>query len=309
MPTFASATRFPLGLLTLATVLVAVVPMLATPHWLVDLVDQLALQIGLGAAGVAVLTALCRQRRMAVICLATALLQLARTWPMPVSPPDGEVALRVLLANVYTANPHHDRLIELIHTEDPDVIATVEVNTRWIQHLDQALEDWPYRIQHPREDNFGVALYSRRPLDAEVLDLVQPGFPMIRAAVEVQGTPRELWLVHTLPPISAFARALRDEQLRFVASRSDRTDRLILGDFNATGWSHIVREVKGDEGLRDSRDGFGLQPTWPTSLPKFLQIPIDHALVGEKVRVLDREIGPSIGSDHLPVLLDLAWAP
>ncbi len=47
------------------------------------------------------------------------------------------------------------------------------------------------------------------------------------------------------------------------------------------------------------------QWSWPASF-WLLAIPIDHALVSEDVRVLDRRMGPSIGSDHLPIVLDIA---
>jgi len=52
--------------------------------------------------------------------------------------------------------------------------------------------------------------------------------------------------------------------------------------------------------LKDSEVGFGFQPTWfaPTGLPF---IPIDHLLTSRNVCVLERKIGPAIGSDHLPV--------
>jgi endonuclease/exonuclease/phosphatase (EEP) superfamily protein YafD len=34
---------------------------------------------------------------------------------------------------------------------------------------------------------------------------------------------------------------------------------------------------------------------------------IDHVLVNPKVAVLDSRLGPDIGSDHLPVIADLAF--
>ncbi|MCI0525996.1 MAG: hypothetical protein L0Y56_00890, partial [Nitrospira sp.] len=57
--------------------------------------------------------------------------------------------------------------------------------------------------------------------------------------------------------------------------------------------------------LKDSRDGFGIQASWPTFVPLFL-IPLDHCLVHSSVQVLDRRLGPKIGSDHYPVMIKLA---
>jgi endonuclease/exonuclease/phosphatase family metal-dependent hydrolase len=57
-------------------------------------------------------------------------------------------------------------------------------------------------------------------------------------------------------------------------------------------------------GLRDSREGFGLQNSWPAYWP-WLSITIDHCLVSRDIRLIDRKVGPDIGSDHYPVLVEV----
>ena len=46
------------------------------------------------------------------------------------------------------------------------------------------------------------------------------------------------------------------------------------------------------------------EPTWPTYNP-LLWIPIDHCLVSPEIIVTDRQIGPDVGSDHYPIVVDL----
>jgi len=58
--------------------------------------------------------------------------------------------------------------------------------------------------------------------------------------------------------------------------------------------------------LPDSRAGRGIQPSWPASLPAALRIPIDHCLVSPGIAVVGRQLGPQVGSHHLPVIVDLA---
>jgi endonuclease/exonuclease/phosphatase (EEP) superfamily protein YafD len=36
---------------------------------------------------------------------------------------------------------------------------------------------------------------------------------------------------------------------------------------------------------------------------------IDHCWVSHHWRSVDVRLGPSTGSDHLPLIVDLAWAP
>jgi endonuclease/exonuclease/phosphatase (EEP) superfamily protein YafD len=60
--------------------------------------------------------------------------------------------------------------------------------------------------------------------------------------------------------------------------------------------------------LRDSQLGFGVQPSFPT-FSWAIRIPIDHCLVSPEVVVLDRKLAPSVGSDHFPVMVELALKP
>jgi endonuclease/exonuclease/phosphatase (EEP) superfamily protein YafD len=80
---------------------------------------------------------------------------------------------------------------------------------------------------------------------------------------------------------------------------------IVAGDFNATPFSPIFRKVIKISGLKDSREGFGWQPSWPTYVP-LLWLPIDHILVSSEIQVHNRATGSFIGSDHYPVFADLS---
>jgi endonuclease/exonuclease/phosphatase (EEP) superfamily protein YafD len=96
---------------------------------------------------------------------------------------------------------------------------------------------------------------------------------------------------------------------------------IVVGDLNTSPWSAEFMTLTKKTGLRDSQLGYGLQPSWPMLLPYFgvntqpnlltqlLQVPIDHVLVSEQIQVFSRHTGPFIGSDHLPVTVELGWSP
>jgi endonuclease/exonuclease/phosphatase (EEP) superfamily protein YafD len=79
---------------------------------------------------------------------------------------------------------------------------------------------------------------------------------------------------------------------------------LIAGDFNTTPHSPHFTDLINRSGLRSAALGRHWAPTWPTFfMPAGIQI--DHVLVSDGVAVKRFETGPAVGSDHLPIIVDL----
>ena len=51
-------------------------------------------------------------------------------------------------------------------------------------------------------------------------------------------------------------------------------ERVLLGDFNCADWSSEFRGFVRKTGLRDSRQGFGILPSWSPQGLEILSIPI-----------------------------------
>lgn len=297
---------------------------LARWGWWFELTCHFRLQYALGLAAVAVLTAVIRPRTAvarrtgprarwpSLVCALLALVNFAVLSPYLIPKPDPAAAgmkrLRVLTLNVHTANPRHDLVEAFLRRENPDVIVLTEVDARWLTQLVSLTNTWPHSVQAPRNDNFGIALFSRCPLErARVAYLGEAGAPSIEAQTRIEGPLVSFLGTHPLPPGSAENSRLRDEQLDRVAQHlaAQPGPRVLLGDLNATPWSPVFRRLLARSGLVDSLRGRGYQPTWPGSFFPFW-IPLDHCLVSRELTVMDRRIGPRLGSDHLPVIVDLA---
>ncbi len=225
-------------------------------------------------------------------------------------PAPGAVPLRVLSLNVHTASTAHDRVRALIDELAPDVVALTEVDARWLEALAPSLAGYLGRVEHPRADNFGIALYHRRPLRrAEVIE-PGDGLPTIIAALELDGADVTVIVTHPMPPVSARGAAQQRRQLDAIAARVRALPgpRVLLGDLNATPWSRPFQRLRRGAGLRDSLEDRPAEPTYPTSFP-LLGIPIDHALVSAEVAVRRRRVERDVGSDHWPLYLELAIAP
>lgn len=78
---------------------------------------------------------------------------------------------------------------------------------------------------------------------------------------------------------------------------------IVMGDFNAAGWSHSVHRIEERshthivDGVRWSiRVNTPLVPLW---------LPIDHVLLSPDIGVQNIHVGEDLGSDHRPVLTTL----
>jgi len=287
-----------------ASVLVPLIPV-----WPLSLFEHFRFQYLWGGALVVGACALLRMRGWFDAALIATLVNAC--WVLPdlsqrarPLPRDGE-PVRVLLLNVHTSSSAFADVARLIADTAPDVIGLVEVDARWLAQLAPALAPYPHHIDEPREDNFGIALYSKLPLRGAT-ELLGSQLPTVVATVDVHGTPLDVVLTHPIPPVRSEPLRMQLSQLDAVARRAHALGPhvIVMGDFNATPWSKPFRTLVAATGLCDTRAGFGLQASFPAA-SALLRIPIDHVLASCAIGVRSRAIERDVGSDHLPVLIDL----
>lgn len=218
---------------------------------------------------------------------------------------DGPV-FRALLANVNSANRDHERIRDAILAHEPDFVVLLETTPWLLDRLTDLAGHYPYRIAAPREDNFGIAFFGRRPfLRADIVQLGAAGVPSITAEFAVDRHRFIVLGTHPLPPIGAELARDRNDQLAQLAAFARQTQHplLLLGDLNTSPWSPYFGRLLADSGLHDSGRGRGILPSWPVGWPP-LWIPIDHVLFSERIRIRQRVMGSDLGSDHYPIIVD-----
>lgn len=279
--------------------------------WILELTSHFRLHLALSLGALAAVWAMKRRWRMTAICgaaaAANALLVLFLLWPAGKPVATAGPRLRLVALNVHTANERSDLVREFLRRTDADVILLMEVNERWMDALKSLRTNYPQVIAEPREDNFGIALFSRLPLtNGEVVEFGKAEVPSIAATIAVGGQNVFLLGTHPLPPGSAESARRRNEQFQEIAARLRRCARpaIVLGDLNSTPWSPYFSELLRDSGLKNTSQGRGLFGSWPAWLPS-ARIALDHCLVSTSIRVINQQLGPRVGSDHLPVMIDL----
>jgi endonuclease/exonuclease/phosphatase (EEP) superfamily protein YafD len=291
---------------------------LAMPLAPFDATADLVTVFAIPAVLAAVLAAACGQARRrpaaALLWLVVALAQaapLARyAGPNPVTAdPSRPGRIRILLLNVHERNTRFDDIARLIAAERPDVVGLVEYghSARAGLAATGIRDRFPHRRERPGGYR-GLALWSRlEPSAFGGPATARPdGNPYLTMTFPFAGRERRLWLLHAPNPLLQPDRATPD--LLATGERIGRSggSNLVMGDLNRTDGSPHFAAFARVIGGRDSRLGFGPQPSWPSWSP--YRIAIDHVFVPPDLAVVARRIGRDVGSDHLPVVIDLAAA-
>lgn len=283
--------------------------------WFLELFIHFRVQLFLALLAAAICALLRRRYSGAVFFGVFALANFCAIIPLylgkPAEPPGVSQAYRSLLLNVSTQTGDPKKVGRLVQQMQPDFLVLEEINERWLQALTEALHAYPYSKIEPRDDNFGLALFSKFPFTrCEIRQVGDAEVPTIIAEVVREHQPLTLIATHLLPPGGAENTHLRNDHLSQLPAivRQASSPVLLLGDLNATPWCVPFQQLLANSGLRDARQGRGVLPTWPTFLP-ILLIPIDHCLHSQGIYVRREWLGPKVGSDHYPLLLDFALAP
>jgi endonuclease/exonuclease/phosphatase (EEP) superfamily protein YafD len=218
-----------------------------------------------------------------------------------------QVRMRILQINPQADKNHQvSAAIGYIRELQPEVFVVTELSDQWKNSLAAEFGDYPYRVVASKHTS-GIALFSKYPvLEQEVVYF--PGdpveHPQIRCRLKTIAGDIKCIVAH--PTVPKKMVASRNAELLGIGETAARAGSrcLVLGDLNCSPWSYYFTRMLEVGKLSDSEQGFGPQPSWSTEfLIPF--VPIDHFLVSRDVVVLNRVVGPKIGSDHLPLYVDL----
>jgi len=231
--------------------------------------------------------------------------------PSTVAIKDQPKVLRLLSFNVFVASQQYQQTIDYVRELDPDFFVVIECSIPWDRALRRGLADrYPYTAQDALPGWYGNQVFSKYPLKAAT------DYPDFDAALESnkimavssiwQGQPIYIAAVHPNSPEAPDELIFRNQEMDLIAGVAAglSSPAIFAGDYNCSSGSPFFSDFLQKSRLRDSRIGFGWQGSWPSFVWP-LQIPIDHVLVSEHWDVNYRSIGPNLGSDHLPVVIEL----
>lgn len=231
-------------------------------------------------------------------------------WPSPAIETNvPRRSLRVLLSNVLFANHNYALFAAYVREQQPDIVICQEVSLRWGREMEKLKDAYPHAVIVPKAGGAGIALLSRYPFkESFVLQLGDVSRPSILATVDLGSTTVAVLTLHPHTPLAAGNFRDRNAQLAEAATLAATLPghKMLIGDLNTTLWSPFLADLENNSGLVNARRGAGALPSWPTHLPKLLRLPIDHCFVSPEIAVTEIKTGSNIGSDHLPLIVDVA---
>jgi len=294
-------TTIPIGLGLAAAVVVAA-SFLGGIWWGFDLLANFRVQMAAAALVLTVVLGLAGSLPGAGLAAVALLVNAAVIAPLFLPAPEASRSeVTVLSFNLLSSNDNYEEVFAYVVESGADIVFLHEGTEEWEAALAEA--DLPYEVVSTRAPTFAFGTIALVPEGAETTDY---GFARTDPrAVEVRWDGYALLGIHPLAPVSEQSAELRDEQLAFAAdwARRMRDPAIVAGDFNTTPWTHAFRTLFGTEKFTNTQRGYGFEATWRAGT--IWQVPIDHIVVTSDLTVVDRTVGPAMGSDHLPVFAEI----
>lgn len=223
--------------------------------------------------------------------------------------------IRVMTFNVLHNNTDYEAFSDFVRDRKPDVVVLQEARETWISRTILRSE-YPYR----RASRPGILIASRLPLaqdqDTAASDLLRKELVPIRRILVDLGdgrSPLAIYGVHFTSPDLEDGEKSRRRQYPILARAvaMEPADRpvIVAGDFNdSPGKKGPLDELLTTSRLSLMAGDTAGQPTksrGESATPGHRMGAIDQVLAAGPVEFVARTVGPDIGSDHLPVIVDL----
>ncbi len=225
-----------------------------------------------------------------------------------------EKSISILSYNVYANNKSYSKINAFLELSNADIIILQESKMELLIYLQPHLTA-KYPFSYPvvdRNKRAAATLYSRFPInDIQLARLPKSGQFVLHAKILWENDMLNIIGIHPLSPITAQRIQNRNRSTAELADyirKNHLHDQplIVAGDFNSVVWHPANKKLMQEHNLKSNTliNYFG---TWPTWLPSFLTVPIDHILYNNFFTNAHYSRGIDSGSDHYPVFVQLNY--
>lgn len=220
--------------------------------------------------------------------------------------------LRLFMANVLLENRRSDLMLRTIAEADADVVCLVETDNWWLAQVAPLEDTYPWVVRCPLDNHYGMVLFSRLPItEHQVRYTVSDDVPSVRAVIRLRsGDEVDVYALHPPPPLPESPSYGRDAELVLTGQEIARRGRpaIVVGDLNDVAWSYTATLFQRVSHMIDPRVGRGLFSTFDAN-NRLARYPLDHVFHTREFSLNELRVMPYTGSDHFPILTDLAYTP
>jgi endonuclease/exonuclease/phosphatase (EEP) superfamily protein YafD len=195
---------------------------------------------------------------------------------------------------------------------NPDIVFLVETNKAWAKEMKMLRNRYPYYLEQPQDNTYGLLFYSRLPLTDEAINfLVKDDIPSLEATLTLpSGQKVKIFGLHPEPPApnEALTTTAKDKELMKVAFKAAKCKIpvIVAGDLNDVAWSHTTELFRKTSRLLDPRRGRGFFSTFSTK-SRLMRFPLDYIFCSDTFGLIEMKRMPYNGSDHFAMYVRLQY--
>lgn len=223
-------------------------------------------------------------------------------------------AKQITVLNFNTEFQHNNKIESLIaycKKNKPDIVVLSESTKDWLDAL-QVLE-YPSTMSVLKSP--GITVFSNYPvIGSQIYYSGGSKHPQIHVQVDKDQQTINIVALHLSAMQTQAGYDARKKELKAINEQLKKMPypTIVLGDTNSSNWSPSIKTFLQDTDLKDTQEGFMTIPTWPARTGKLIEnlwippfVAIDNIFVSKDFDVLERKVGPPLGSDHLPIMVKL----
>lgn len=215
--------------------------------------------------------------------------------------------VRMVTYNMYGFNSQGEQAAQWIIGQKPDFVVLLEATRFNHEAIELIRRHLPYAYDCSAKGRCSTIIFSRTPAqdvwphargDADnrkALSALTARFVIGDRTIPITG-------VHLKHPWPLDDQADQLEELGNALANFGQHG-IMTGDFNSAPWTFALRRLAANG---DFRLASGPKGSWPAHFPAFLRLPLDQVYLGRCATRISVRHGPAFGSDHLPVVSDLA---
>ncbi|MCP4303907.1 MAG: hypothetical protein GY788_03305 [bacterium] len=302
------------GLVTVGVIgtLATVLGFFGSTWWLFDLAANFRAHLAVVLLIVALLYSLVFSKATGLFFMAMAMVNGLLVLPLYLGSPEATAdddRLQIVSFSVEQRNSIRDQTFRWVDTLDADLIVLLDTTDDWSRPSEQ-LDGYSIESQIPVDRTFGITILSPDGVEAQLLRIGRLRDSAVRIEAAIGDEPIAIYAIQARSMGNGTDAAHRDEYLAEIArmARAETLPTVVVGDLQATPWSHAFRNLASTADLKNSMDSFGLQTTWPADRWAFFRLPVDHLLHSDDLTTVDRYLGPTFGVDHRPIVVTIAKA-